>query len=297
VIHENATARHLGLLRMLVFGMWIGDLVKDSAFELSRIPLAYYQPVGVLRWFPDAFWEAVLAPAAVRAWWGTLVALLVLAAAGVPCYRAVAVSACVLLTFWQGVVFGFTGVSHGPIAALYVAWILAVFPSADGCALRRGPVPPRPDAVYRLAILTAAAVLLATYMLVGVRRILEGGIEIFVDGSILRYIARNSMSPDYLSQGMGWRLFAYPGMPAILQAGFALVTLFEVTSLLCLASRWYRRAWLAVMLPFHVLSWPLLQLLFLHNILLVLALVVDVGGIARRLSRTSGFRAILSREA
>ena len=297
MIHENATARHLGLLRMWVFGMWIGDLVKDSPSELSRIPLAYYQPVGVLRWLPDGLWDAVLAPTALRGWWGALVALLVLSAAGVPCYRVVALLACVLLTFWQGVVFGFTGVAHGPIAALYVAWILAVFPSADACALRRAPVPPRADAVYRLAILTATAVLLATYMLVGVRRALEGGVEIFLDGSILRYIARNSMSPDYLPQGLAWRLLAYPGVPAIFQAGFVLVTFFEITSLGCLASRWYRRAWLAVMLPFHVLSWPLLQLLFLHNTLLILALVIDLDGIARWLARKRAPRAILSREA
>ena len=36
------------------------------------------------------------------------------------------------------------------------------------------------------------------------------------------------------------------------------------------------------MLPFHVLSLPLLQTLFLHNILLIFALLIDVDGIARR---------------
>ena len=30
MLHENATARHLGLLRMWVFGMWLGDLLKDG---------------------------------------------------------------------------------------------------------------------------------------------------------------------------------------------------------------------------------------------------------------------------
>jgi hypothetical protein len=37
------------------------------------------------------------------------------------------------------------------------------------------------------------------------------------------------------------------------------------------------------MLPFHVLSWPLLQLLFVHNILLICVLLIDLDGIAERL--------------
>jgi hypothetical protein len=69
-----------------------------------------------------------------------------------------------------------------------------------------------------------------------------------------------------------------------LEAGFVVVTVFEILSLLCLSSTWFRRCWLAVMLPFHILSWPLLQTLFLHNILLIVALLVDWDGVLRRLA-------------
>ena len=288
MLHENATARHLGLLRMWVFGMWLGDLLKDSPAELTQIPHAYYEPVGVLRWLPGSFWEIALSANVLQAWWSALVVLLVLSAAGVPFYRGVALVTCVLLTFWQGVVFGFTGVPHGPIAALYIAWILAVFPSADAYSLRRTRAPTRSNQVYRAAILTATSVFLVTYMLVGVRRILDGGVAVFLDGSILRYIVRNSMSPDYLSQGLGARVLDYPGMPAIIEIGFVVVTFFEIFSLLCLSSKWFRRSWLAVMLPFHVLSWPLLQLLFVHNILLICALVIDLDGIVKWLAGKRG---------
>lgn len=288
MLHENASARHLGVLRMWVFGMWLADLLKDAPTELTRIPLAYYEPVGMLRWLPGSFWEVALSENVLLAWWWGLVVLLALSAAGVPFYRGVALCACVLLTFWQGVVFGFTGVPHGPIAALYIAWILAVFPAADAYSLRRGRASSPPDSVYRAAILTATAVFLITYMLVGVRRIFEGGVEIFLDGSILRYVVRNSMSPDYLSQGLGARVLDYPGMPSIIEAGFVVVTVFEIFSLLCLSSKWFRRSWLAVMLPFHVLSWPLLQLLFVHNILLICALVIDLDGIVRWLAGKRG---------
>ena len=283
MLHENATARHLALLRMWVFGMWIGDLLKDPSTDLAEIPLAYYQPVGVLQGLPTSFWEAALSEPLLQIWWGALAVLLLLSGVGVPFYRGVALVTCVLLTFYQGVIFGFTSVTHGPIAALYIAWILAVFPSADAFSLRRNPKPSPSNHVYQAAILTATVLFLATYMLVGVRRVVDGGIDIFLDGSILRFLARNSVSPDHLSQRLGLRLLEYPGLSTMFEVGFVIVTFFEIFSLLCLSSKWFRRSWLAVMLPFHVLSWPLLQLLFLHNILLICVLLVDLDGIAERL--------------
>ena len=113
--------------------------------------------------------------------------------------------------------------------------------------------------------------------------VIEGGTEIFLDGSILRFLARNSISPSQLPQRLGLTVLEIPGVPMMFQIGFVLVTFFEITSLLCVASKWFRRAWLAVMIPFHVLSWPLLQLLFLHNILLIVVLLVDLEGIAERI--------------
>jgi hypothetical protein len=282
LLHENATARHLALLRMWVFGMWIGDLLKDPSSDLAQIPLAYYQPVGILQGLPISFWEAALSEPLLQIWWGALAVLLLLSAAGVPGYRGVALVTCVLLTFYQGVIFGFTSVSHGPIAALYIAWILAVFPSADAFSLRRSPKASS-NHVYQAAILTATILLLVTYMFVGVRRVVDGGTDIFLDGSILRFLARNSVGPDHLPQRLGLRVLEYPGLSTMFEVGFVIVTFFEIFSLLCLSSNWFRRSWLAVMLPFHVLSWPLLQLLFVHNILLICVLLIDLDGIAERL--------------
>lgn len=283
MLHENATARHLALLRMWVFGMWLGDLLKDPSTDLAQIPLAYYQPVGVLRWFPTSFWEAALSAPLLQIWWSALAVLLLMSGVGVPFYRGVALVTCVLLTFYQGVIFGFTSVTHGPIAALYIAWILAVFPSADAFSLRRSPKRAPSNHVYQAAILTATVLLLATYMFVGVRRVVEGGTDIFLDGSILRFLARNSVGPDHLQGSLGLRVLEYPGLSMVFEVGFVIVTLFEILSLLCLSSKWFRRSWLAVMLPFHVLSWPLLQLLFMHNILLICVLLIDLDGIAKRL--------------
>jgi hypothetical protein len=236
----------------------------------------------VLRLLPAGFWALVHTDAGLRVWWATMLVLLALAAVGAPGYRAIALLTCILLTFYQGLIYSFAEVTHAELAALYVAYVVAVFPSADALALRRRGPSPAPQAVYQAAMLLATIVLLSTYMLTGVRRIVAGGTDIFLNGTILAMVGDGSITPDHLQQGFGLRLLAWPAGRFLLETGFVLVTVFEVLSLLCVSSPWFRRAWLVVMLPFHVLSWPLLQTLFVHNILLIGALLVDVDGLVRR---------------
>lgn len=64
----------------------------------------------------------------------------------------------------------------------------------------------------------------------------DGGLEIFLDDTILKCVAPNSAAPGFLEQGYG----------------------------------------LAAVLPFHVLTWYLMQLLFVHNILLIAALILRI---------------------
>ena len=49
LLHEKATARSLGVLRIWVFAQWIADLVKDPISPLARIPFTYFEPIGLLR--------------------------------------------------------------------------------------------------------------------------------------------------------------------------------------------------------------------------------------------------------
>lgn len=282
-LHQNATARHLGALRIWVFAMWIADLVKDPITDLAAVPFSYFQPVGVLRWLPLNFWRVVHTEQVLRLWWAALLLLLVMAALGTRHYRVVAGAACVLLTGYQGMIYGFGEVTHAELVALYTVYILAVFPSADALAIRRVRGPTAPGPVYQAALLAATITLLVTYLFTGVRRIFAGGIDIFLDGTILSMVADGAATPDHFQRAVGLWTLASPLAAMSLQVGFVAVTAFEILSLLCLSSTWFRRCWLGVMLPFHVLSWPLLQTLFLHNILLICALLIDVDGSTRRL--------------
>jgi hypothetical protein len=284
-LHQNATAQHLAALRIYVFGMWIADVIKDPITELAAVPFSYFHPVGVLRLLPAGFWSAVHAEPVLRAWWAVLLVLLIMSALGTRFYHVFAGAACILLTFYQGMIFGFADVTHAELAALYTVYILAVFPAADAFALQRARAPSATNSVYQAAFIVATITLLITYMFTGVRRLFAGGVDIFLDGTILRMVADGSATPDHLQGALGLRMLETQFGTLALQIGFALVTVFEILSLLCITSKWFRRYWLGVMLPFHALSWPLLQTLFVHNILLIFALLIDVDGIARRIQR------------
>lgn len=281
MLHGNATAHHLALLRIWVFGWWIAQVLKDPITEVAPLPFSNFISIGILRFLPVSFWSAIHTETALRLWWGMLLVFLFLSMLGTPFYRIIATITCILLTFYQGMIFAFSEVTHAPLAALYTTYVLAMFPSADALSLRRPRSPWTAKPVYQAALWAASACLLATYMFTGVRRLFASGIEIFTNGTILSMIAERSSAADHLQQNYALRLLESPTITLLLQVGFVLLTLMEILSLLCLSSTWFRRLWLAVMLPFHVLSWPLLQLLFVFNMLLIWVLLIDWDGIAR----------------
>ncbi len=283
LLHEGATARRLGFLRAWVFGLWFVDMAKDPLPRLAELPPSYFRPVGLLTWLPSEAFSVLLSQSGLCVVWMALLLLLLLSGLGVRGYRAFALGACVLLTLALGLSFSFSQTRHAEVAALYVAYLVAVFPAADALRLARGPRASAPRATYALGMIGATFVLLSTYMLVGVRRMLDGGLEIFSDGTILRIIAQRASSPDHISASLGVRVLESQAAGALVEVGFLVVTFFELTSLLCLWVPWYRRCWLLVIVLFHLLSWPLLQTLFVHNLLLIGVLLVDFDGIGRRM--------------
>jgi hypothetical protein len=124
-------------------------------------------------------------------------------------------------------------------------------------------------------MLTATITFLGTYVLVGVRRLFAGGLAIFTNGTILGIIAERSAAPDHLQASAGLAVLATPTLAILAQAGFVLVTICEVLSLCCLSSPRFRRVWLLVIASFHLLSWPLMQTLFVYNLLLMPVLLMD----------------------
>ena len=74
-----------------------------------------------------------------------------------------------------------------------------------------------------------------------------------------------------------------PIFVTILETGYPIVTLLEILAPLCLVSLWFRRGFLLMMLPFHVMTFLVMGILFWEN----LALYVLLFDISRWLKKTA----------
>jgi hypothetical protein len=282
VLHARVSPETLGCARIWVFGIWLVWVFLDPLPDLARYPTEILRPIGVLKLVPAAAWPLLLSAAGL---WGLKLALLAGLAAltlGLPGYRPVALVTCVLLTLYQGVIRGLTFTNHSELALLYATWVLALFPAADAMARRRRHSPTAAPVMYSAPMQLIALILLTCYSLVGVRRLIESAPAIFFDDTIIRYVAVRAAPARPVFGDMGLAVLEHPWLARLLTLGFPVVGIFEALAPLCLFSRWFRWAWLAVIVPFHVGTWLLMGILFLFNLLMIPMFVTEADRLLSR---------------
>jgi hypothetical protein len=200
-------------------------------------------------------------------------ALLVLA---VGPFRCLAIFTCILLTFYQGLIRGFGYINHGELPMLYAAYVLAAFPSAHALSLRPGQVDRAHPVMYQAPMMAVGLLLAFTYTFVGARRLAEGGLEIFGNGTIIHMIALRSFEPGPSGTGYGYLVLEYPWLALMLQVGFPIVTIFELLSPLCLFYKRLRWAWILVIGAFHVATGLFMQIWFTANLVLIVVFLTDI---------------------
>ena len=277
MLHEHASPQTLGFARLWVFALWFHRIALDPFPQLHQAPLEIFHPIGVLRFLPEPCYAYIFTARTLGIGKGVLLGGLAMLILGLGPYRWIASLTCVLLTFHQGLIRSFGYINHGELGMLYAAYVLAVFPAADALALRRGTMTYAPPGMYKAPMLAVAFILALTYSFVGVRRLVASAPEIFVDGSILRYVAYNSARGGEAVQAYALVILGEAWLTLGLQLGFPLITLCEVLTPLCLISRRWRRVWLGVMVPFHVLTRLLMNISFQYNLLLLLVFFTDLG--------------------
>jgi hypothetical protein len=269
LIHHDASLGALRLVRILVFSVWFLRVAFKPLHELALIPGSLSEPAGLLALLPPSV-EAMLHGA------GFLYALkaaallsFALVIAGVA-LRPSMVAACVLMTLFSSLWRGFAGhIDHESILVLYAGYLMTLFAFADRRAEAKGeriaPGGPTPAGIQLTTIL---AVLCFVYTMVGVFRTVRGTPGVYTGDSMVFWALRNSYDTADPTGHFGRYVTDYPWLGQMLKAGYPVITLFEVSSFLVLFSRWYRYAFLAVMIPFHLLSLFVLNVFFWENMVL-----------------------------
>ena len=283
MLHQKVSPETLGCARIWVFGIWLVSVSLTPFSDLARFPAETLRPIGVLQLIPSSAWPVLLSPSGLLGLKVALLAGLALAVLGLPGYRPVALLTCALLTFYQGLVRGFTYTNHGELPLLYVAWVLALFPAADALALgaRRGAA--RAPVIYSAAMQLSALLLLLCYSLVGVRRLVESAPGIFLDGTIIHYVAARAAPGRGAFGDLGLAVLEHPGIARAITLGFPVIALFEALAPLCLVSRSLRLVWLPMIVAFHLGVWVLMGFLFLFNLLMMPVFLTEVDRLVARL--------------
>ncbi len=263
LIHSRATPQARRFLTQLVFGIWWIYILCDPLSDLASLPPAMFQVTGILT-LP--FVHGYLT---VPVLWVLKISLLLFLAMAFLKVRFIlsALASAVLLTLHQGLVRGFGHINHAEIVLLLAVYVLVLCAAADRWTERKGKGPDEfnADSVPFIGILL---VMCLTYMFTGIRRLIWAGLEPFTSDTILYHILVNSLLND-TPRGEIYRLIVdNPLMSALLRVGFMVINIFEILAPFCLVSRKFRYAFVAVMAPFHILSWLLMHVFFWQTLAL-----------------------------
>lgn len=282
MIHATARAPHLAVLRIATFGTWFAIVAQLRVRQFATIPPELVHPPGLFRALPLD--ELLIRPDLLQVIRVAALVGCVLAMAGVRPFPVVAVPTVALLFVLDGAmksIGGFT--NHAQAAVLTTAAILVLFPAADAWSVARRPPPPRSSPwLYRAPLLLATLVLTTAYTMIGLRRLVDGGLALVTGPSVEVWLVSRSLEYGRYPFDEGLRVLDHPWILAGAVAGMALTTAFEILSLLTLRSDRFRRVWLVVIVPFHVATLLVMRIFFWENLVLVLVLLTGLPGLLVR---------------
>lgn len=279
--HENATARSLGLVRAVVFTLWIVVFFR-SANGVIIPPSELFQTFGLGRLIPRPLLEWLLGPVGSAVFPWVFLPVLAAAALGLRPFRFWGLAALPLIFWLDFLGKGFSGfIYHAHAMILVAALVLACSPAADGFALRLGrskPVPPRPPAAYGFPLLVMLAAGLMCYSFIAMHRFTIGGPAVFHGDALRSWLFVRSLEPGiYPNFSLGLIVANSALGLAIYKAGFLVSTIMEVLAPVCVVSRRFALVWLLFITVFHFLSLLTLGILFWENTILLWLLLAPVG--------------------
>ncbi|HWV58104.1 MAG TPA: DCC1-like thiol-disulfide oxidoreductase family protein [Longimicrobiales bacterium] len=266
----RGSAEALGVTRIVVFGAWLVWVLFVPIERLAAVPTILFQPTGPLQLLPAPLLDAFMTSGVLLALRGIVAALLVAAVLGVRPFAPIGIAAMAGVLVFDSVMKSFQGhVNHAQLCILFAGFLIALSPAADGLSImgrRRRDL----SAVYDFPILATATILTLTYTFVGARRLAAGGLTIYLNDALPTYLGLRSIDYDLTTFDFGLLALSYPSVAAAMKLGFAVVTLAEIVSPLCLISGRLRLAWIAVIVPFHIVTLLTMNIFFWENLLLIM---------------------------
>ena len=269
LIHEQAGPRLLALARFGIFALWVVKLLLDPLWRLAEMPPEMMRPVGLLNVLSPTMLGALFSPMGLTRLWECA---LVVVACCLPPMRWTAGTAlrytlaALVLTIYSSAIRSFGPAVHTDIVLLLGTYALAGFAWADAVA-------PHAPGRYSYPLITIVLMLTLAYSLVGLNRVVTGGLDVFKGDTMTTWAVDASLRGYYFNTGVGWHVPDWPVVNFMLQAGLPGITVFEILAPLCLAWPRFRWVFIPVMLSFHALSLVFMNIFFFDDMLLYLLLI------------------------
>lgn len=274
MIYAHAGPRRLAMLRVAVLVLWLYELASDPFERLAALPRAWFEPHGPWLLAPDAVLALLWNETALFGLKLAALASVSLALLGLGRPRLCMALALALVTLVTSFVRGFGHADHADVPLLWATLALALLPAWDALTVSKAPVTARAPGTYARACALVALVFSFGYFETAVHRLAREGGQIFLGPSILHFIARDTAALDDLPFTFGAWLVEQPGALVLCNAGFLLVTVAELAAPFAHLRRSVSIAWLAVILPFHLLAPIVMHVFFRENLVLLCALYV-----------------------
>ena len=291
MIYRNARAEHLAAFRIAVLMFWVVDLARRPLADLTALPSAWFQPHGPWLLVPAAVIEALWTPVGLNSLKWVTVGVAAAVAAGVPGRKGLSALLVVLLTLVTGFVRGFGHPDHADVQLLMLTIALMFTPAWDAWRVRfssdegqasettaqleRHPSQQPVDAnMYAASFATLALVFSFPYFMTGAYRLAKEGLSLYFGPSILHFLARDSMVLDDFTFGYGLWLAEQSHWLPLYNLSFVGVSVAEMTAPWAHLSRKGCALWLAVILPFHLLTPLLMHIIFVQNMAVLVLLYV-----------------------
>ena len=265
LIHEQAGPRLLRLTQLGIFALWILKLSLDPLWRLSELPKEMIRPVGVLNLLSPGALDQLMRPGALCVF---LIATIVVAmlAALHRWFLLTSTLAAILLTVYSSIIRSFGPAVHTDIVLLLAVYALAGFAWADFFA-------PKARGRYAYPLITIVALLCLSYCIVGLNRVISGGMGVFAGETMEAWAIDASLRGYYFNTNIGWHIPEWPVALFFLQSGLPVITLFEILAPLCLVMPRFRWVFIPVMISFHLLSLVFMNIFFFDDMFCYLLLV------------------------
>lgn len=273
IIHQDAGEESLQFLRTYIFGLWIIIISFNQIEKLSYISISLFRPIGFfIRFLPESLYPFLID---IR----FLVTLKLMLIACLACFvlnifrKTTGILACIGLTLHQGIGRSFGQINHAEISLLYAAFILVAFECANSFYSHKDTIKSDKFNPNGVPILMIMATICTAYCLIGINRLVYGGIEIFQTEGMTIWVLQNSQTSRFLGLNLEQLILANPWLSQMLNIAFPVSTLIEISAPFCLISHRFRRTFVLLMIPFHIFVWIFMGPDFWENILLYIVFI------------------------